>query len=191
MTHALLLAAVVVIRSFNYAQVPPEELARARATANRTFEQAGISLKWIDCWVPETSAFERCTEPLREGSEFMLRLMASAHAPAPGSSRTTAMGESLIDRASGSGALATVAPELVMMVAHGASVDDATLLGRAIAHEIGHLLLGHSRHSRTGLMRAIWSQEEIRGIRPGAWRFSPPEAAQMRHGLAARARAAN
>lgn len=101
------------------------------------------------------------------------------------------MGTALIDRDSRAGALTTVDPELVLKIARGSGVDFATLLGRAIAHEIGHLLLGHSRHSRDGLMRAIWSQDEIRGIRATGWQFSDAEAAQMRHGLAARARSAN
>jgi hypothetical protein len=197
MTHALLLAAMVVIRSYNYAQVPADELARARATADRTFEQAGISLQWIDCWVPEdrpSSIVEQrssCTELLRDGSDFVLRLMTPVVPEASGSLRTVAMGSSLIDHTSGIGALTTVDPDRVMGVARGTGTDYSTLLGRAIAHEIGHLLLGHSRHSRSGLMRALWSQEEIRGIRPADWRFSPAEAAQMRQGLASRARAAN
>jgi hypothetical protein len=196
MTHALLLAAMVVIRSFNYAQVPPDELARARATTDRTFEQAGISLQWIDCRVPEdrrSSIVDRpeCTQPLREGSEFMLRLMPSVSLTGHSSLRNVAMGESMIDRMSGAGALATVDSELVTKLAYAAGADASTLLGRTIAHEIGHLLLGHPRHSRTGLMRPFWSQEEIRGIRPAGWQFSAAEAAQMRQGLAGRARAAN
>ncbi len=197
MTHALLLAATVVIRSYNYAQVPADDLARARATADRTFQQAGISLQWIDCWVPgdrPSSIVNRpsslCTELLREGSEFVLRLMIPVVAE-PSRSRTVAMGSSLIDHSSGIGALTTVDPERVMGIARGALTDYSTLLGRAIAHEIGHLLLGHSRHSQSGLMRAIWSQEEIRRVRPADWRFSEAEAAQMRQGLAARAPAAN
>ena len=194
---------MVVIRSYNYAQVPADDLARARATADRTFQQAGISLQWIDCWVPApassigdrpASIVDRrssCTELLRDGSEFVLRLMPTDYATAPGSQRNVAMGSSLIDHTSGTGTLTTVDPESVMRTAHDAGTDYPTLLGRSIAHEIGHLLLGRSQHSRSGLMRAIWSQEEIRGIRPAGWRFSSAEAAQMRQGLAARARAAN
>ena len=197
MTHALLLAAMIVIRSYNYAQVPADDLARARATVDRTFQQAGISLQWINCLVPEdrrSSIVHRpssCTELLRDGSEFVLRLMPTDHATVPGSQRNVAMGSSLIDHTSGTGTLTTVDPESVMRIAHDAGTDYSTLLGRSIAHEIGHLLLGRSQHSRSGLMRAIWSQEEIRGIRPAGWRFSSAEAAQMRQGLAARARAAN
>jgi hypothetical protein len=101
------------------------------------------------------------------------------------------MGSSLIDHDSQSGALTTVDPRLVLQIARDAGAEFATLLGRAIAHEIGHLLLGHPRHSRSGLMRANWTQDEIRGIRPAGWQFSAAEAAQMRHGLAARTRSAN
>jgi hypothetical protein len=223
MTHAILVAAMVMIRTYNYLPVPADAIAHARATADRTFRQAGISLQWVDCWVPSSSIVDRpssivdqpssivdrlpadgrspkttasqssCTEPLREGNDFVLRLMPSASANATDrlSPRIVAMGSSLIDHDSRAGALATVDPGLVLRVARGSGVDFATLLGRAIAHEIGHLLLGRSRHSRDGLMRAIWSQDEIRGIRPANWQFSAAEAAEMRHGLAARARSAN
>jgi hypothetical protein len=209
MTHAFLVAAMVMIRTYNYMPVPADDIARARATVDRTFQQAGISLQWVDCWVPTSSIVDRlpaevrsenagpsqssCTEPLREGSDFVLRLVPSASADVTNhfSSRIVAMGSSLIDHDSRGGALATVDAELVLKIARGSGVDFATLLGRAIAHEIGHLLLGHSRHSRDGLMRAIWSQDEIRGLRPASWQFSEAEAAEMRHGLAARTRSAN
>ncbi len=198
MSHAILLAAMVVIRSYNYAGVPEAELARARATAGRIFEQAGIEVRFVDCETssivnrPSSIVDEReCLAPLREGSEFVLRLRSSAGDSPASVPRNIAMGSTIVDHDSGIGALTTVDPTLVAAIAHTASADYATLLGRAIAHEIGHLLMGHSRHSRNGLMRAIWSQEELRGMRPAGWRFSPAEAAQMRQGLASRSRAGN
>jgi hypothetical protein len=36
------------------------------------------------------------------------------------------------------------------------------ILGSVIARELGHLLLGANSHSRSGLMRAVWSREELR-----------------------------
>ena len=36
------------------------------------------------------------------------------------------------------------------------------LLGRAMAHEIGHLLLGANSHSLNGIMRGHWSVHEFR-----------------------------
>jgi hypothetical protein len=202
MTHALLLAAMVMIRTYSYVQVPAADMARARATADRTFEQAGISLQWVDCWAPADARSANagrsaivespvCAKPLREGSDFVLRLVSSPATPNNPAARIVAMGTSFVDHDSGAGALTTVDPELVRKIARGSGADFATLLGRAIAHEIGHLLLGHSRHSRDGLMRAIWSQDEIRGIRAAGWLFSAAEAAEMRQALAARARSAN
>jgi hypothetical protein len=52
-----------------------------------------------------------------------------------------------------------------------------------VAHEIGHLLLGTSKHSKEGLMRALWSHDELRGAKPTHWGFSAAEAARMREGL--------
>jgi hypothetical protein len=199
MTHAFLLAAMVMIRTYNYLPVPPDDIARARATADRTFQDAGISLQWVDC-AATSSGVERpsfivdpqeCAQPLREGSEFVLRLVSPPVDAHHSSSRIVAMGSSLINHDSRAGALTTVDPELVQKIARGAGVDFATLLGRAIAHEMGHLLLGHSQHSRDGLMRAIWSQDELRGSRTAGWKFSAAEATQMRQGLAARSRSAN
>ena len=127
-------------------------------------------------------------ELLREGQEFVLRLLKSAEGK---STRAIAMGNSLFDRGTGTGVLITVDPGLVSAIARGAAADPVTLLGRAMAHELGHLLLGHPEHSRSGLMRALWSRDELRGTRPANWNFSPAEAAQMRQGLVSRARVAN
>ena len=76
------------------------------------------------------------------------------------------------------------------MASH-ASTDFSAVLGRAIAHEVGHVLIGSSSHARSGLMRALWSQKELRENNPADWLFSPREISAMRHGLAIRNRAAN
>jgi hypothetical protein len=39
------------------------------------------------------------------------------------------------------------------------------LVGHALAHEIGHVLEGFSRHSETGLMKERWSTNEVLGMR--------------------------
>jgi hypothetical protein len=59
-------------------------------------------------------------------------------------------------------------------------VDGAILLARAIAHEIGHLLMGTTQHASNGLMRAVWSQAELRRKAAADWEFSKAEAQAMR-----------
>ena len=59
-----LLAALVTIRVYDYAAVPPAQMAAARAAAGRIFEDAGISVSWLECRVPGAPERAACTEPL-------------------------------------------------------------------------------------------------------------------------------
>jgi len=77
-----------------------------------------------------------------------------------------------------------------MRLAHEAGTDSRVLLGRAIAHELGHLLLATTTHGPVGLMRAYWSQEEVRRGQPRDWSFAPTELAAMRRRAEAREREA-
>jgi len=54
------------------------------------------------------------------------------------------------------------------------------LLGRAVAHEIGHLLMGTNQHSASGIMRARWSRCDLRRGQPDQWRFMRAEMMAMR-----------
>ena len=82
--------------------------------------------------------------------------------------------------------LSTVFPDVVALVARDAGVDARRLLGYAVAHEIGHLLLNSPQHSSAGLMRALWSRLELQERRTGDWVFSNAEAETMRLAVAAR-----
>jgi hypothetical protein len=174
----------VTVRTYNYAQVADDSLRDARTSAGAIFGQAGIAVRWLDCRVPQSAAGAGCTEPLEQGSELILRLMNGNSSVMQTSSRIVALGESMLDRQRRGGVLMTVDLLPVRGIASQANADTALLLGRAIAHEIGHLLLGSGDHPREGLMRARWSQEELRGLKPSHWRFSPSEAARMRQNLA-------
>ncbi len=180
--------ATVAVRTYNYAAVASQPLTAARSEAEHIFRGAGIALEWVDCRVPGGAGGPACTEPLITGRDLMLRLMDRP--PAQGE-RIVALGESLLDRQQRTGVLMTVAVIPVRAIALRASTSLSTLLGRAIAHEIGHLLLGSAEHSRLGLMRAMWSQEELRGLKPADWGFTAREAARMRLTLRGTSRSAN
>ena len=85
------------------------------------------------------------------------------------------LGVAVIDPVTLSGEMATIFHEQVRTVARRSGVDDAELLGRAVAHEIGHLLLRCAQHSRTGLMRGAWSIEELTRNRREDWVFAPAD----------------
>src|SRR5918993_1238198 len=181
-------SATVTIRTYNYAIVSSEQLALARLETESIFMNAGISVEWVECRVPGRNDGSACTEPLLAGRDLMLRLVERTPVHPE---RIVALGESMLDRDQRGGVLMTVDMFPVRSVAARAGTNIATLLGRAIAHEVGHLLLGSAEHPRLGLMRALWSHDELRGLKPAHWGFSSREAAQMRQTLRGRSRTAD
>jgi hypothetical protein len=178
----------VTVRTYNYAAVSAQDLDSARSEAAHIFKTAGILLQWIDCHVPGAVSGARCTEPLLAGRDLMLRLIDRSPTTAE---RVVALGESMLDREQRSGVLMTVDLFPVRAIAAQSATNITTLLGRAIAHEAGHLLLGSTEHPPLGLMRALWSHDELRGVKPAHWGFSSREAAQMRRTLRGRSRTAD
>jgi hypothetical protein len=142
--------------------------------AKKVFATASLDLAWTLC-LPGI-----CVTPSSEA--LKLRIVMSSDRGEP-SSRV--LGQSLIDSRARAGVLATVFIDRTRRLAQGLATDYRTLLGRAIAHELGHLLLGTSTHS-VGLMREIWSHDELLGARPADWVLAPPDAAIIRERLARR-----
>jgi len=176
----LVAAALITIRIYNYAAVPPAELADAHATADRIFHEAGIQLEWMTCRMPTSLEGDACATPLRSNGEFVVRLQASSN---PNIAAHAALGSSLLDVRNGGGVLITIDPRMVRTVAANAMVDPSIVLGRAVAHELGHLLMGTAEHSPQGLMRELWSQLELRQNKAADWCFLADQVAIMRNGL--------
>lgn len=65
------------------------------------------------------------------------------------------------------------------------------ILGHAIAHEMGHLLLGPGPHARLGIMRGVWTAEDLHSVAMGAFRFSPPQSKLTREAATRRIRSWN
>jgi hypothetical protein len=139
---------------------------------------------WVDCATrpPPGGAPTSCDRPLRS-DELVIRVMA-ANDPAEG--RSVGLGMSVINRATGTGFLSTVYADRVLALTRRSGTSARLLLGRTIAHEIGHLLLGTNRHADTGLMRASWSQTDLQRDRSDDWRFLGHQASAMQQTVALR-----
>jgi hypothetical protein len=90
------------------------------------------------------------------------------------------LGDAFVDLGTQSGVLATIYVDRVTALADASASSVATLLGYAIAHEIGHLLLGTNSHGLRGLMRPLWSRDEVRRGRASDWMFTEREAQAIR-----------
>ena len=62
-----------------------------------------------------------------------------------------------------------------------------TLLGRVMAQEIGHMLLGPKAHSRTGIMRAFWVDHELSTAARQELVFTAEQSRRMKTRLAGQA----
>jgi hypothetical protein len=184
--QAVGLAATIFIRSYNNFGVPAADLAAARQDAQAILQEAGVNVVWEDCWAgerPPVSTSARCQEPV--GGDIVLRLQKTGQSVR---SRFVSMGFSLVGTPGAAPFLATVYTDRVESVARGAGIDARRVLGLAIAHEIGHLLLNSGTHAPSGLMRADWSRSELRRKDAAAWHFLDAEAEHVRSAALGRRR---
>ena len=142
--------------------------------ARAVFSTAAVDVAWTIC-EPGT-----CVTPSAEALKLRIVLSSDRTEQNAG-----VLGQALIDSRARAGVLATVFLDRTERLAHNLGIDHRRLLGRAIAHELAHLLLGSSTHG-AGLMREIWSQEELLGARRGDWELDPLDAAVIRDRLVRR-----
>ena len=172
-THGAVTAwTAVVVRVYDANGVLAGTNRQALDEARKALEAASIDVVWRMC-----PASPSCDAPMGPG-ELAIRIV---RAPVPlHQTAIVSLGDALIDARAGAGVLATVYIDRIVRLAANAGVDCRTLLGRAIAHELGHLLLATTTHGPVGLMRAYWSQEEVRRGQGRDWTFAPTELATMR-----------
>lgn len=176
--QAVGLAATLFVRSFNNFGVPEGELTAARRGAAALLSQAGVNVVWADCWVRDhqpAGAPARCQAPV--GGDIVLRLHKAG---ADDRSRFVSMGFSLVGAADSLPFLSTVYVDRVYSVAHRAGVEAHRVLGLAIAHEIGHVLINSNKHASSGLMRADWPRHQLRITDSAEWQFLDTDAAKVR-----------
>jgi hypothetical protein len=161
-------------------------VATAIETASGIIRETGIDARWLDCrgpMLPEACTTMRGPRDLvvRLTSQFAAAVAASGEAlRADDGESSQILGVAVVDRRTHRGALATIFLEHVRAVASRTGVDRASLLGRVIAHEVGHLLHGKEGHGRSGIMREVWTGEELSLNRRGDWVFGLPEQRQLR-----------
>lgn len=175
----------ITVRAYNMLKVSPRELTDALRAAGDVLASIDVDVRWRQCHIEgmrRDAADDPCAEPLRR-DELVVRIV---HAP-KGFHDVDELGFSYVDANRRMGTMATVFADRVQALASRARTSSATLLGRAIAHELGHLLLGTTQHSQDGLMRRQWELRSGILNRGRQWQFSVADALAVRSGVAARA----
>ena len=152
----------------NGVAVPQWVLAQARATVARVYAKAGIDIVWNSEW--------------DQAPHLQLTMILTDRAPGSAAGNKEVLAVAPLPE-TGCGRIAYILWPRVEAFAHAGGGQAPKVLGRVMAHEIGHLLLGHNAHTRDGIMRAAWNTPDFTGIDNGA-AFSVEQSGQMRGRIA-------
>jgi hypothetical protein len=168
------------VRVHNYAQVASEILVPAEAQAAEILGKAGIEITWSNCDPAKASLADaaECNQLMRP-TELGVRVLPYFGVGAGITKKT--MGLAV-------GNLASISVRRVKEEAAEFGVQPCEVLGPAIAHEIGHLLLQQG-HSPTGIMRAHWRREDYERAPRGAFTFTSEQGEQMQAEVSKRVQA--
>lgn len=160
----------IIIHLDDKAGVPARVLDSARAEIEHLFQAAGIAITWMEGPAPADA------EGSATGGPAVTVMLHTTESPCVG--RGCMLGLAALKMRT-----AIIFSNRVNDLARRHPIDPGVILGRVIAHEIGHLLLPPGRHAQHGLMRG---EIEVGFGRPS--RFSKEEARIMREGLTLSAR---
>jgi hypothetical protein len=169
----------VKVRVFDYVGLGTATRAELETNAARILVNAGLVIDFAECYSGgvETES-EDCTSPLGP-TDLVLRVFrpkAALEGEELGYAAMTPEG----------GAYITVFIDPGQEKARVSGLSNGILFGHAVAHEIGHLLLGANSHSLAGIMRPRWRPADEEWMVKGALLFSAGQARRMRASLTAR-----
>ena len=172
---------------YNYAQVPERTLREAENQAGEIFGKIGVNTLWV--LVPFISV-EKQLEFLFRRSQNSAGLDLRISIPSPLTVKTMEKHLGRQDHVFGLSMYAKDQPGHLAYVfyhrieefvqARNLHEHKARILGLAVAHEIGHLLLPLHSHSSRGVMRATWDREDFELAARGNLGFTPKQAELIR-----------
>jgi hypothetical protein len=177
----------LTIRVYNYAKVSAGKLRDARNEASRIIGDTGVETVWVECptsrrvSLPGQGGGQQECSGEALGATVILRVLTR-----PDYDSAT-FNRQVLGYADGPG-LASVLYDRVAALADadGHPNEAPVILGDAIAHEIGHLLLEPRAHSPTGIMRSQWDRAQLQLALTGRQRFTPEQSATIRAAMEAR-----
>jgi hypothetical protein len=178
------LSADIQVRLYDFSHRPNGTLKKTQQVASRVFAEAGVNLAWTlgDTGDPQAheldlTAAEYCQSMLPLG-HLNVRLAPTT----PKSVTIPTLGVAY--PCSKTGVQASIYVDHVEALAPQIPISVATILGYALVHEIGHLLLRSGAHSTNGLMKASWSKSDWRAAMFYRLQFEADEVARIRQSLA-------
>jgi hypothetical protein len=166
---------LVTVYVFNSIHVSARDLIKAEAQAARIFDTAGIKVIWVAGLTAQDATGHAAGEawnPTNLDLRIWTRLMARGTAIP-----SNALGYCLSMKLG----QAVVLADAIQNLAVSWGTDAADLLGLAMAHEIGHLVLQTASHSANGMMEPRYLQKDLVNAERGGLMFTREETNSMRN----------
>jgi hypothetical protein len=169
-------AGQLCIHLYNLADVSPQTLEGAEEVAARILATAGVDIVWQKGPADSREARDLDLAAHHRGvdtrSYLVLRIVRGV------SIYPTALGYALPDAQTG--VHATVFYDRIERLTEPSVISIPKMLGHAMAHEIGHVLLGSMEHSHSGIMKAHWGKADYQRAQTGYMEFSDAHRRVMR-----------
>jgi len=156
---------VLTVDVANYAEIQRPTLASAEREASRSYAAIGIEVQWL--YPAPTDLGRADATVLLLTREMGGRKIAREQ-----------LGEAVLGQAHKPSARAHIYWHRVQATADRYALAQSDVLGYAVAHELGHLLLPEYSHAPTGIMRAGFDPDNSLGLR-----FTELQGAQLRKRL--------
>jgi hypothetical protein len=130
-------------------------------------ERAGLQLAWAECAVGVAAPKGSLCAGIVPTIDIQLRILNAGMAKGVGTTRDC-LGYAVV----ASGSVAAVYYHRAMELEMQGSASLPEILGTAMAHEIGHLLLAEPGHSSVGVMRANWDKGDLKMLARGRLIFT-------------------
>lgn len=156
--------ATIVIHVENYSELSSKSLAKAEAEASRIYANAGLRTEWLHDGATSS-------EP---GRALHLTVIVLSPEMAARMIAASPVVNNALGRAARATSRAYIFYDRVEALSIHRQIAVNSILGKVIAHELGHLILPEYSHSAAGIMRADLNlQERVQ-------RFTPEQSTSMR-----------
>jgi hypothetical protein len=172
----------ITLRVVNEANIDSSVLSHSEKAAATILSEAGVHVSWLNCVAGYVNwkAADDCSR-LPGPRQLDLRIVNQR----PRVVDPFALGFTVIPNPPGEvRPFAAVFYPGVERFVREWNADAFQVVASAMAHEIGHLLLGPDAHSSRGIMSAHWGRQQWIRMSIGSFLFTPEEAARLRHVIA-------
>ena len=165
--------ATITLRVYDYAQVKPATLAAAEREASRILAQAGVTTQWQECPTSRDARKDLSGCAAAQPDDYIVSILPNSMADKLGKGDTFGAADG------GASHRAAIFYERISERAGGDPTAMDVLAGRVMAREIGSLLLGTDASSRTGIMKARWTSNDLSVLAGNEMYFTAQQARQM------------